>query len=307
MKLLLNSVVSDHHCIVSTIDINDFYLHSKLDTPAYMWVPRRYIPQPSRDRLQLNDRPNDSKVLFQVNNAIYGMDDAGRVSQQDLISKLLAPYGFYICRHTPGLFRHRTRRSIVFSVWVDDFLVKSNPKTGDLQYLLDCLRKKYPIKFNLVATSYIGYRINLYRDADPRLDTLTIDMPDYVKTGLASLTFLVRSYSPNSPIVYEAPVMGASIQYETVDDTPPASAEQQSFLRTRSKNLKSDRRVRTRGLATPIQDHEKTENRRKRHTSSFYTRAGGLRDSGSKWKKQKTVVNMKRRRKRRRISISCKL
>jgi hypothetical protein len=66
------------------------------------------------------------------------MDDAGRISQQDLINHLL-PYGFYMCRHTPGLFKHRTRK-IVFVTWVDDFLVKSNPATTDLKFLLDALR-----------------------------------------------------------------------------------------------------------------------------------------------------------------------
>ena len=49
VKLFLNSVVSDHDSIVSTIDITDFYLNSKLEKPAYLWVPIRFLPQQTRD------------------------------------------------------------------------------------------------------------------------------------------------------------------------------------------------------------------------------------------------------------------
>jgi hypothetical protein len=229
VKLFLNSVVSDHTSIVSTIDITDFYLNSKLDKPAYLWVPIRYLPQQTRDWLQVSHLPNTAKLLFEVYNAIYGMDDAGRVSQQDLLKHLL-PYGFYMCRHTPGLFRHRSRKSFVFATWVDDFLIKSNPNTTDLSYFTDALSKKYPIKFTESATSYLGYRIQLRRHSDPSLDTLTIDMPDYVTQSLIDLNFTATS-KPNSPILYEAPVFGASTQFEPTDDSPPATDAEQSYLR----------------------------------------------------------------------------
>jgi hypothetical protein len=104
MKLLLNSTVSDPTSVLSTVDVSDFYLHSSLNTPAYLSVPLRYLPPQTRELLQVTQLPNSASLLFEVYNAIYGMDDAGRVSQQDLL-KHLTPHDFYMCRHTPALFR----------------------------------------------------------------------------------------------------------------------------------------------------------------------------------------------------------
>ena len=231
MKLLLNSTVSDHTALLSTIDISDFYLHSQLSTPHYMKIPIRFLPPITRTWLGITNLPDDATLLFEVYNAIYGMDDAGRVSQQNLIEHL-RPHGFYMCRHTPGLFRHRQRTRIFFETWVDDFLIKSDPATDDLTHLQTVLALKYPIKFQLKATAYLGYNITLYRHpTDPQLDRLTIQMRDYVQSGLAALNFTATS-KPGSPILYTPPSYGNSIQYEAVDDSPPASPEQQTFLRS---------------------------------------------------------------------------
>jgi hypothetical protein len=136
-----------------------------------------------------------------------------------------------MCRHTPGLFRHRTRKSIFFATWVDDFIIKSNPRTTDLKFLTSILSKKYPVKFTLHATAYIGYRVTLFRHpTNPSLDSLTIDMPDYVTSALQALSFVPTS-TPNSPILYEPPVYGATTQYDHVDSTPAATAAQQTYLR----------------------------------------------------------------------------
>lgn len=158
MKLLLNSVVSEHTALLSTIDISDFYLHSQLSTPHYMKIPIRFLPPITRAWLGITHLPDDTILLFEVYNAIYGMDDAGRVSQQNLIEHL-RPHGFYMCRHTLDLFRHRQRTRIFFETWVDDFLIKSDPATDDLSYLQTVLALKYPIKFQLKATAYLGYNI----------------------------------------------------------------------------------------------------------------------------------------------------
>jgi hypothetical protein len=108
MKLMLNSTVSDPNAVLSTIDVSDFYLHSKLAKPAYLSVPLRYLPPQTLQFLGVTHLPKEGSLLFEVYNAVYGMDDAGRVSQHDLINHL-QPHGYYMCRHTPGLFRHRSR------------------------------------------------------------------------------------------------------------------------------------------------------------------------------------------------------
>ena len=229
-KLFLNSAVSDHTAVLSTVDVDDFYLNSKLLTPAYLKVPLRFLPPVTRAWLKVDHLPPESSILFEVYNALYGMDDAGRISQQDLIAHLI-PHGFHMFRHTPGLFYHTTRSSFRFTTWVDDFLIKSDPNTDDLAHFIKILKLKYPIKFVPVATSYIGYNLNLFRHpTNPSLDSLTISMNDYATTGLRSLDFKQTSRQ-NSPIIYTPPSYGGAIQQATLDDTPLATTVQQSFLR----------------------------------------------------------------------------
>lgn len=67
--------------ILSTVDTSDFYLNSKLKTPTYLRVPLRFLPSITRSWLKVDHLPTDSSILFEVYDAIYGMDDAGRVSQ----------------------------------------------------------------------------------------------------------------------------------------------------------------------------------------------------------------------------------
>ena len=199
MKLLLNSTVSDHTSKLSSVDVENFYLHSATTTPAYLSIPIRFLPPQTRELLQVTHLPNNASLLFEVFNAIYGMDDAGRISQQNLINHL-APHDYYMCRHTPGLFRHRTRPKFVFITWVDDFLIKSDPSTDDLDHFLTILALKYPIKVAKSASSYISYRISLQRHpTTPSLDSLTIDMRGYVNAGLEALGFTPTS-KPAPPI-----------------------------------------------------------------------------------------------------------
>jgi hypothetical protein len=137
-----------------------------------------------------------------------------------------------MCRHTPGLFRHRSRAKFFFITWVDDFLIKSDPSTDDLKHFCSILALKYPIKFEPTATSYISYRINLKRHADDHSrDTLSIDMRGYVDAGLASLEF-TPTCKPKTPIVYVTPTYGSTItQTTTIDLSPPATPQQQKYLR----------------------------------------------------------------------------
>ena len=162
------------------MDISDFYLHSTLDEAAYPWVPLRFLHPEIQQWLNVFHLPPDAKLFFKVVNALYGMDDAGRTAQRDLLHNL-QPHGFYMCRHTLGLFRHRHRR-IVFATWFDDIICKSDPSTNDLEFLLDVLKRTYPLKVDYNAISYLGYRI-----APPLIATMTptsspskINMPNYV-------------------------------------------------------------------------------------------------------------------------------
>lgn len=230
VKLLINSAISDPNAVLSTIDVDDFYLNTLLQYLAFLWVPLRYLPLRTRQWLGVADRPLSEKILFQVHTAIYGMDDAGRLSQDQLVAHL-ASHGYTMCPHTPGLFLHATRSSIQIVNYVDDFLVKHDKRTDDFKHLCTTLQRRYPIKIEPVANRFLGIRINLFRHPTINtLSTVTLDMPTYARKGLESLGF-TPTHNPRSPIIYEAPQYGAAQQFAHVDSSPPATPEQQSYLR----------------------------------------------------------------------------
>lgn len=229
VKLLYNSIVSDHEAIFSSIDVKDWYLNSSCKT-AYLLIRNGILDQKSKILLKTTHLPDNAILVTEVNNVVYGMDDAGRISQLELVNHL-AKDDFHMCPHTPGLFFHATRPNIRFTTWADDFGVKSNPASGDFEFLCEVLKKKYPITAHKTATKYLGMTIDLVRNVDPSKDTLTCSMPGFVKEGLAELGF-VRTFSPKSPSIYIAPKFGASSQVESTDTSPPATAAEQTHLRT---------------------------------------------------------------------------
>jgi hypothetical protein len=230
VKLLINSAISDPNAELSTIDVDDFYLNTLLKYLAFLWVPLRYLPYKTRLWLGVADRPLSEKILFQVHTALYGMDDAGRLSQDQLVAHLHS-HGYTMCPHTPGLFVHTTRSAIQIVNYVDDFLVKHDRRTDDFKHLCTTLQLRYPIKIEPVANRFLGIRIQLNRHpTDNSLSTVTLDMPMYAQKGLSSLGFK-PTYNPRSPIVYEAPKYGAAQQFAHIDTSPLATPEQQSYLR----------------------------------------------------------------------------
>ena len=71
---------------------------------------------------------------------MYGLKEAGCVAFQNLV-KNLAPFGYEPMPITPGLWRHKTRRT-TFTLVVDDFGIK-HFNQDDLDHLLNVLRSNY--------------------------------------------------------------------------------------------------------------------------------------------------------------------
>ena len=84
---------------------------------------------------------------------MYGLAQSGRIANQDL-QKHLAKYNFYPSKRNPGLWKHRTR-PINFTLVVDDFGIKYTNK-DDIDYLIEAIKEKYPIKINWERSKYIG-------------------------------------------------------------------------------------------------------------------------------------------------------
>jgi hypothetical protein len=129
-------------------------------------------------KYNLNALAVDGWVYIEVRKGMYGLKQAGLLANQ-LIQTRLAPFGYYLARHTPGLWLHKTR-PISFTLVVDDFAFKyvGNQHT---EHLRNVLLRTYELTTDWTATVYS--RITLKWDYKHR--TCDISMPSYVSNVLS--------------------------------------------------------------------------------------------------------------------------
>jgi hypothetical protein len=213
VKCLLNAAVSEQANLLST-DITDFYLGTDIAEPEYMWIPFKFF-SPSLVTLYRLDtlQQYNGLILMQLNKNIYGLPQAGILSQQRLISHLKS-YGYTECANTSCLFQHATRNT-KFSLVVDDFLIKYDKK-DDADHLLSALSVIYSLRTDWHATLYLGMTIE-YHIGSP---TLTISMPSYVQNALKSLGATDIGYSDTPMITHNISYGSKQSQVAHIDTSP---------------------------------------------------------------------------------------
>jgi len=101
IKLHLNHVVSSDLSYM-TMDISDYYLGTPLDRLEYMLINRHDIPEDIQERYATAIHLVNDKAMVRVTKALYGIPQAGRLSQERLIPHL-AQHGHTLCKNTPCL------------------------------------------------------------------------------------------------------------------------------------------------------------------------------------------------------------
>ena len=230
VNIALNSVVSEN-AFFGTADLTDFYL----GTPVTLPLSQRQFIRIDIDsyspavlaRLSLlpfirSARNGKRFVIFRIDQTMYGLKDAGKLSNLRLVS-LLSASGF-LETATPCLFRH-VSRPISFVLVVDDFGIKYHDR-DDYDYLISCLSRLYLVKSHPIASKFLGFAISHNRSQR----TLSLAYPGYIDA-------LLHRLRPNgvkpaaSPAVYHPPVYGSSApQHATTDSSPPATAAQKKEL-----------------------------------------------------------------------------
>jgi hypothetical protein len=228
IKVLLNAVVSDPTAKFMTADISNFYLHSDLPSPEFMWIQLAQIPasiQAEYDVAQFADTKS-KRVLVRITKGIYGLPQAGLLAQQRLF-KILAQHGYHPTEHTPALFRHETR-PVAFSLIVDDFGVKYRDR-ADAEHLLAALRTEYAITVDWEGAKYVGLRLKW--DYDAR--TVDLSMPDYVRKAIARFGLESPFQPAHGPLPFTAPVYGRATQLAPAPDvSPPLDASKRLWLQS---------------------------------------------------------------------------
>ncbi|KAL7543533.1 hypothetical protein ACHAWF_007410 [Thalassiosira exigua] len=133
---------------------------------------------------------------------MYGPSQAGALANKAL-RKYLAPFGYYECAHTPGLWCHATR-PIQFTLVIDDFGVKFKGKEH-VYHLIQCLQKSIKLKWN-------------YENGNCWVQ---FSVPGYIERLLRRFGHQKAKKQPNSPYQPAARKFGKDAQDPIAKDDSP--------------------------------------------------------------------------------------
>jgi hypothetical protein len=155
---------------------------------------------------------------------VYGLPQAGRLSQLRLISHL-KEHGYYQCPNAPCLFKHESR-DIMFCLVVDDFGVRYGTQ-DDADHLINALRSHdYELTVKPKGDTYLGMHISFTPTS------VSISMPGYIDKMLKRFRphYRLPTHRPaQTPGRYTIPVY-SKVQYANVDDSPPLAPDQRTEL-----------------------------------------------------------------------------
>ena len=211
IRLLLNAVVSEHASFL-TADIKDFYLGTPLERKEYMRINIKHIPADVQKQYNIADMVHNEHVIMEISRSIYGLPQAGKLSQDRLIMHL-AKHGYTQCPNTPCLFVHATN-GVAFTLVVDDFLIKFKERKA-ADHLLEALREMYTMTTDFGTTQkYVGITLT----HNKAKHTIDMSIPGYVQKALQRFK---RSHlrGADSPIIYVPPRYG-KFQQEVHPDKP---------------------------------------------------------------------------------------
>ena len=222
-KLHFNSVLSTPNGKFMTADVGNFYLNTILDRYEYMFLPYDIIPKEIVEQYELDKLIHNGKIYMEIRKGMYGLPQAGIIANKKL-QKILEPHGYYPCRFTAGLWKHKTR-NLTFTLVVDDFGIKYTNKQ-DALHLLEILKDNYPkVAIDWEGSLYCGITL----DWDYGQRTVTLSMPNYLPKVLHKCQHLAPLKPQYSPHPCRAIQYGAK-QTPVPDDTSDlieADAKQQ--------------------------------------------------------------------------------
>jgi hypothetical protein len=121
-KIHWNSVISTDAAMYMCLDIRNFYLTVALEYYEYMRTPLTLFPIWIIEQYDLKKQALNRFVHLEMRRAVWGLPQAGILANKRLRRKF-APFGYYECVNTLGLWYH-ILRPISFTLVDDDFGVK---------------------------------------------------------------------------------------------------------------------------------------------------------------------------------------
>ncbi len=112
-------------------------------------------------------------VYIKMRHAVWGLAQDGILANKCLHQKL-APFGYFECMNTPGLWRHESR-PISFTLVVDNFGVKYVNKK-DVDNLIASIKTTYSLTKDWTGNLYCG----IVLEWDYKNGHVDISMPSYI-------------------------------------------------------------------------------------------------------------------------------
>jgi hypothetical protein len=191
-KILINSTLSNKDAAMMMMDIKNYYLGTPLPRFEYMKMLLTRFPEEVIQKYNLKALAVDGWVNIEIRKGMYGLNQAGLLANQ-LLQNVLAPFGYYPARHTPGLWLHKTQ-PISFMLVVDDFTVKYVGKQH-AEHLRNALFRTYILTTDWTATVYSS--MTLKWDYDKR--TCDISMHGNVSNVLSKFQHDVPKHPQHTP------------------------------------------------------------------------------------------------------------
>lgn len=217
-KLVINSTLSTPGARYMCGDIKNFYLGTPMKRPEFMRIPIDIIPQEIIDEYNLMDIVHNGYIYIRIIRGMYGLPQAGIIAN-DLLTERLAKHGYYQCRHTQGLWKHKWR-PILFSLVVDDFGVKYVGKQH-VDHLNQAIEEHYEYSKDWEGSLYCGITIKW----DYRNRTADLSMPGYVSKALHRFGHPHPKKPQHAPHEWTKPTYGAKQQFtpdpDITDLLPP--------------------------------------------------------------------------------------
>ena len=179
------------------------YLGTLLDCYEYIRLSIQILPQPIIDAYNLLGLVHNGYVYCEIQRDMYGLPQVGKLAYNQLVRQLDS-HGYALCRHTPGLWRHKWR-PILFYLVIEKFgveyfgqahgkhlvmtLRKYHTHITDWEGTLYCgitLKWGYTCHtVNLRITGYINVTLQKYQHPEPRKPhhaPYQWEKPQYVQT-----------------------------------------------------------------------------------------------------------------------------
>jgi hypothetical protein len=116
-KIHWNSVISNKKARYMCLDIKKIYLMAALEYFEYMKIALTLFPSWIVEQYNLPKHQKDGWVYLEMRQAVWGLPQAGILANKKLRRKL-APFGYYECVETPGLWKHESW-PLTFTLVVD--------------------------------------------------------------------------------------------------------------------------------------------------------------------------------------------